>query len=160
LLGYSRIPYAAARDGNFFGVFAHLNAREHFPDYSLLLIGACAAVACLSSRIVNLIQYLLVLQIFMKFVPQICAQSLIRFWRKDIYLPFRLWFYPLPPAIALTGWIFIAITAKKGSVSIGLALLAAGIAAFFIRARVRREWPFALPAPASQDVTIGESRQF
>ena len=31
LLGYSRIPYAAAMDGNFFRVFARLHPEEPLP---------------------------------------------------------------------------------------------------------------------------------
>src|SRR5262245_14542523 len=36
LLGYSRIPFAAARDGYFFNIFSRLNPRHNFP-YILLL---------------------------------------------------------------------------------------------------------------------------
>ncbi len=32
ILGYSRIPYAAARDGDFFRAFAHVHATKRFPD--------------------------------------------------------------------------------------------------------------------------------
>ena len=45
LLGYSRIPYAAATDGTFFRVFAKVHPEKHFPHVSLLLIGAIAIVA-------------------------------------------------------------------------------------------------------------------
>ena len=46
LLGYSRIPYAAALDGNFFGIFAKLHPRKDFPHISLLVIGAISIVVC------------------------------------------------------------------------------------------------------------------
>ena len=39
LLGYSRIPYAAAQDGYFFKVFARLHPTKNFPHVSLLVIG-------------------------------------------------------------------------------------------------------------------------
>lgn len=45
LLGYSRIPFAAARDGYFFRIFARLNPRGQFPDVSLIVIGGIA-IAC------------------------------------------------------------------------------------------------------------------
>jgi amino acid transporter len=142
LLGYSRLPFAAARDGNFFRVFAHLHPTKDFPDYSLLLLGGLAAFACLLS-LQRLIVMLLVLQIFMKFVPQIGAQFAIRVFRRDIRLPFRMWLYPLPALIALAGWTYIAVTANKGLVGVGLALFILGVAAFLVRSRYRREWPFA-----------------
>ena len=48
LLGYSRIPYAAARDGNFFRVFGRLHAKG-FPHVSLLVLGAAAICFCFFS---------------------------------------------------------------------------------------------------------------
>ena len=41
LLGYSRIPYAAAVDGHFFRVFARLHPTGKFPHVSLLAMGCC-----------------------------------------------------------------------------------------------------------------------
>ena len=46
ILGYSRIPFAAARDGQFFRVFARLHATKHFPHVSLLTIGAVTMPFC------------------------------------------------------------------------------------------------------------------
>ena len=42
LLGYSRIPYAAANDGYFFRVFGRLHPSKGFPYVSLLVIGGVA----------------------------------------------------------------------------------------------------------------------
>ena len=42
MLAYSRIPYAAARDGFFFSAFARLHPRGDFPHVSLLVLGAVA----------------------------------------------------------------------------------------------------------------------
>src|SRR5205809_843085 len=39
LLGASRVPYSAARDGNFFPVFGKVHPTKHFPHISLLEIG-------------------------------------------------------------------------------------------------------------------------
>jgi len=41
LLGYSRVPYAAARDGYFFKVFARLHPSQGFPYVSLVVLGCC-----------------------------------------------------------------------------------------------------------------------
>ncbi len=40
LLGYSRVPYSAALDGNFFPIFAKVHPTKHFPHISLLILGA------------------------------------------------------------------------------------------------------------------------
>ncbi|MGH9472466.1 MAG: APC family permease [Terriglobales bacterium] len=138
LLGYSRVPYAAALDGNFFRTMGHVHAKKLFPDYSLLLLGGLAMLACLLS-LSRLIEFLLLLQIFMKFVPQVGAQWLIRWRRKDLRLPFRMWLYPLPSLVALAGWLYIAVTAQLGAVGVCLALVAVGVGAFYWReARERR----------------------
>ena len=45
LLGYSRIPYAAAREGYFFKAFARLHPTQGFPHVSLLVLGAVSIVS-------------------------------------------------------------------------------------------------------------------
>ncbi len=136
MLSYSRVPYAAARDGNFFRLFGHLHRKKNFPDYALLLIGGLAALACVFS-LGELIEFLLVLQVLMKFIPQIGAQALIRWKRRDLRLPFRMWLYPLPALVALAGWLYIAVTAAWGAVGVGLGLVAIGVVAYFWRERRR-----------------------
>ncbi|MDQ3907554.1 MAG: APC family permease, partial [Acidobacteriota bacterium] len=49
LLGYSRIPYAAALDGYFFKVFGRLHPSKNFPHVSLLAIGAISILCSLFS---------------------------------------------------------------------------------------------------------------
>src|ERR1019366_6397918 len=44
MLGYSRIPYAAAADGNFFRIFARLHPRGDFPSVSLVTLGIAASL--------------------------------------------------------------------------------------------------------------------
>ena len=48
VLGYSRVPYAAAVDGNFLKVFGKLHPTKQFPYISLLVIvrtGICLQYA-------------------------------------------------------------------------------------------------------------------
>jgi len=49
ILGYSRIPYAAARDGDFFKAFAHVHPKKHFPDLSLVTIAIVSIPFCFFS---------------------------------------------------------------------------------------------------------------
>src|SRR6185436_4561953 len=46
MLGYSRILFAAARDGNFFSVFAKLHATEAYPFVSVIFLGAVTMLFC------------------------------------------------------------------------------------------------------------------
>src|SRR5947208_3270932 len=102
LLGYSRIPYAAAIDGHFFSVFGKLHPTGKFPHFSLLVLGALSILASLFS-LDAVISALLTSRILIQFLGQIVALHHLRTRRTDIARPFRMWLYPLPSAIAFLG---------------------------------------------------------
>jgi amino acid transporter len=143
LLGFSRIPYAAAADGHFFSPFARLHKTGHFPTVSLLFMGVASAVACLFS-LDELIKILVVVQAIFQFAAQCVAVELLR--RRDPRQAenYRMPLYPLPAAIALAGWIYIAVSSGLHYLSIGLGMVAAGTGAYLLKARHEREWPFAV----------------
>ncbi len=130
LLGYSRIPFAAARDGYFFRIFADLHP-DGFPRFSLLVLGAVTMVACWFPFDVVL-QALLTSRILAQFVCQIAAVIVARRARPDIVRPFRMWLYPLPCTVALIGWLYVFGTSGWEAILYGLSTLALGVAAFFI----------------------------
>lgn len=130
LLGYSRIPYAAALDGNFFKPFARLHA-DGFPYFSLLVMGGLA----IGAGMFNLdwvISAMLTGRILVQFVAQVFAVHYLRKHRTDLERPFRAWLYPLPNGIALLGWLYIFLTSGWGFIAFGLGTLAAGVAAFWL----------------------------
>ena len=129
LLGYSRIPWAAALDGYFFSVFAKVHPTRQFPHVALLVIGITSIIASLLP-LGWVIDAMLVGRILIQFVAQIAAVHLLRSSRKDIKRPFRMWLYPLPALIALVGWTFLFITAEPQFIVFGLATLVLGLAAF------------------------------
>jgi amino acid transporter len=129
LLGYSRIPYAAALDGNFFKVFGRLHPTGRFPHVSLLVIGALSIVASMWS-LDQVITALLTSRILVQFIGQIVALDYIRQKRPDIKRPFRMWLYPIPSIIATLGWIYIFATSGWIYIAFGLATLAAGVLVF------------------------------
>lgn len=141
LLGYSRVPYAAAKDGRFFAPFARLHPTRGFPHVSLLTLGVASAVACWLD-LDELIKALIVIQILIQFLAQTVAVTLIRRRRKDIERPFRMWLYPLPSLVAAGGWIYILASSGAVFVLAGLGLMAVGVASYLLRARGAREWPF------------------
>ena len=142
LLGYSRIPYAAARDGYFFRLFAHLNPRGHFPDVSLIVIGVIA-IACSFFSLGTVIDSLLVTRILVQFIGQIAAVHLLRKNTPESQRPFRIWLYPLPSLIALIGWGFVFLTTSAKLILYGMIILGIGIIAFFVWSAFQRSWPFA-----------------
>jgi len=128
-LGYSRIPYAAARQGDFFQVFGVLHARGQFPIVSLAALGGLTAVFCFFdlSAVINAA---VAVRILVQFIGQIVGLHLIRTTRPDIVLPFRMWFYPLPSLIALGGWLFVFGMADTQILLASFAVLGSGCAAF------------------------------
>jgi len=131
LLGYSRIPYAAALDGYFFPAFAKLHPTGGFPHVSLLVIGVLSMVASLLT-LGWVIDALLIGRILIQFIGQIIAVHMLRTHRPDIQRPFRIWLYPLPSLIALVGWLFLFVTADPQFILFGLGTLAAGVIAFWL----------------------------
>ncbi|MCS7315993.1 MAG: APC family permease [Bryobacterales bacterium] len=127
-LGYSRIPYAAARDGNFFAVFARLHPTGKFPHVSLLVIGALSVAAAMLD-LETVLKALLAARILVQFVGQILALHWLRRRRGDIVLAYRMPLYPLPAAVALAGWLYVFGTSGPEFILFGLLVLATGAAA-------------------------------
>jgi len=141
MLGYSRIPYAAAQDGNFFSVFGRLHPEKNFPHISLLLIGALS-IAFSFFKLTDVINALLATRILVQFVGQIGALIWLRRTAPNMERPFRMWLYPAPALVALVGWGFLYATAGKMPILYSLAVLALGIAAYFTWAKLTKRWPF------------------
>jgi amino acid transporter len=143
LLGYSRVPFAAARDGNYFRIFARVHPRHRFPYVSLLVMGGIAALFCFF-RLADVIAALVVIRILVQFLAQIVGVIVLRVRRPDLPRPFRMWLYPLPALVALGGFIYVLISRKNFLKEIRYAavLIVAGLLIYFIRARSRGDWPF------------------
>lgn len=146
LLGYSRVPYAAAVDGRFFSAFGRLHPTRNFPWVSLVFMGITSAVASLLD-LSDLITALVVIQVLVQFMAQVVAVTMIRRYRPDIQRPFQMWFYPVTSVIAFAGWAFILAASGLKFILWGIALITVGIGAYLWRARLQAEWPFA-PAEA------------
>jgi amino acid transporter len=131
LLGYSRIPYAAATDGTFFKFFARVHPTKHFPHVSLLFIGGMSMLCTLVS-LGTLIDALLTTRILVQFIGQIIALTLLRRTAPDLPRPFKMWLYPLPSIVAFLGWVFLFTTSGWPIITFGLVTLAVGIAAYFV----------------------------
>lgn len=128
LLGYSRIPFAAARDGFFFAVFARLHPRGDFPHVSLLVLTALAAAASFFD-LDTVITMLVTSRILVQFIAQIAAVQRLR--KKGAGNGgFRMMLYPLPSLIALAGWTFVFATSGIVYIVGALATLVTGIVAF------------------------------
>ncbi len=141
MLGMSRIPYAAAVDGQFFKVFARLHPKGRFPTVSTITLGALAVFFCFFN-LENIIQILMVIQVIILFLAQILAVTLIRVKRKDIQRPFKMWLYPFPSIAAAVLWLLVLVSTGWKQVSVGIGVLTVGIALYMLRARQKQQWPF------------------
>ena len=130
-LGYSRIPYAAARQGDFFSPFAWLHPRGRFPIVSLLTLGSLTAVCCYFP-LQDVIDAAVAVRILIMFIGQTIGLHLLRKLRPDFPLPFRMRLYPLPSLIALVGWIFLLATSNWQVLATALGVTASGVPVFFV----------------------------
>ncbi len=151
LLGYSRVPYAAARDGNFFSFLGAIHPKFHIPHRSLIALGAVATAFCFFS-LQQVITMLVITRILLQFLLQHVGVILLRTKRPEMPRPFRMPLYPLPPLLAMAGFLFILV--KRVNALEGL-LVAAGIGVsgsliYLWRAKQRGEWPFGEGESAGQ----------
>jgi amino acid transporter len=143
LLGYSRVPYAAARDGNYFRYLAAVHPRHGIPHRSLVALGLVAACFCFFS-LQQVITMLVITRILLQFSLQHVGVMLLRAQRPEMPRPFRIPLYPLPPLAAMAGFVFMLV--NRSHALAGLAV-AAGIAVsgtliYLFRALRLRQWPF------------------
>jgi amino acid transporter len=143
LLGYSRVPYAAARDGNYFHFLAAVHPKHGIPHRSLVTLGVVASAFCFLS-LTQVITLLVITRILLQFFLQHVGVMLLRVQRPEMNRPFRMPLYPLPPLLAMAGFVFVLVNrshALQGlAVAAGIAL--SGTAIYLWRAKKMGEWPF------------------
>lgn len=136
LLGYSRIPFAAAREGGFFAVFGKLHPTRNFPHVSLLALAGVACVACFFS-LGDVVAALVVIRILLQFLLQHIGVMVLRRTQPGLPRPFRMGLYPLPPILALIGFVYIVVFRPNFHREVVLAgcVLIAGVLAYAIWSR-------------------------
>jgi amino acid transporter len=143
MLGYSRVPYAAALDGNYFRSFAKVHRTYQFPYVSLLALAGVAVLFCFL-RLADLIAALVVIRIILQFLVQSIGVIVLRIRRPEMERPFRMWLYPLPALLAAGSFIFILVS-RKGflrEIRYAAVILIVGVAVYCVRSWRRGEWPF------------------
>ncbi|MGI8470348.1 MAG: APC family permease [Pyrinomonadaceae bacterium] len=143
LLGYSRVPYAAALDGNYFRIFSKVHPKYHFPYVSLLIMGGIAALFCFL-KLADVIAALVVIRIIIQFLAQIIGVIILRQTKPDFPRPFKMWLYPLPALIAIAGFLYVLFMRQnfQKEVKYAAVLIILGLIIYFIRAYKRKEFPF------------------
>jgi len=142
LLGYSRIPYAAAADGEFLPLFAKTHPTKHFPHVSLLILGGLGFVFSLLFRLGEVITAILAMRILVQFVGQAVGLVLLRRHNGAAHLPFRMPLYPLPVVVAVIVWLLIFWSTGPTFMLSGLTVISTGVIVFLLWSRRRGQWPF------------------
>lgn len=154
MLGYSRVPYAAALDGNYFKAFARVHPVYRFPHISLLALGVVAAAFCFL-RLKDAIAALVVIRLILQFLVQAIGLLVLRIRRPDLPRPFRMWLYPVPVLLACAGFLFILFKRENWQKEMRYAavILLTGVMIYLVRAWKDSAWPFSpskLEAKATQ----------
>ena len=131
MLGYSRIPYAAALDGNFFPVFGKLHPTKNFPYVSLLVLGAFGFAFSLLFKMKDVITAIITMRIVVQFIGQSVG---VIYWHKNKphdTRPYKMWLYPLPAIIGIIIWLFILFTSPWQFIGAAALIISAGILVFY-----------------------------
>ncbi|HVB07893.1 MAG TPA: APC family permease [Candidatus Acidoferrales bacterium] len=141
-LGYSRIPYAAAVDGNFFSIFGRVHPTKKFPHVSLLALCAVAFVFSMLFKLATVIAAILAMRILVQFIGQAIGVILLRRKWPPERFPFKMWLYPIPAGIAIILWLALFV-ATGWQMLFGVAAILAGVIVFLVRSKGLKEWPSA-----------------
>ena len=133
ILGYSRIPYAAAQNGDFFSVFAKVHPRHHFPHISLLAVGGLGFIFSLLFRLGDAITAILTMRILVQFVSQAAGVIGWHYYKRDDPRPYKMPLFPIPAILSIIIWLFIYSTIKLEYILYSLGIITLGIITYFIR---------------------------
>jgi len=144
LLGGSRVPYNAAKDGLFLSPFGRLHPQLNFPHVAVTVMCIVTAIGTFF-KLEDVINMLVALLVLVQCIGQIAALTVLRRRQPRLRRPYRMFWYPLPSIIALIGWVYAYCASGWPTIKWSAAMLAAGVIAFLIWAAVEKTWPFAPP---------------
>lgn len=142
MLGYTRIPYAAAQDGLFFRVFGKEHPTGNFPHMSLLILGAVSVVFAATISLGDSIKAIITMRVFTQFIAQAAGLMVLRRRVGAATMPWKMWFYPIPVFATIAIWLWLFWSADTTRQIVGLSAPAVGAIVYFILARRDRQWPF------------------
>jgi fructoselysine transporter len=142
MLGYSRVPYAAAVDGAFFKVFGKLHPTKNFPYVSLLVLAGFAFIFSMLFKMKHVIDGILAMRIIVQFIGQAIGVMLLRKRNGTVQLPYKMPLYPLPVILAIAMWLFIFYATGLTIIVSFLLVFGSGILVYFIYAKLQGKWPY------------------
>jgi APA family basic amino acid/polyamine antiporter len=133
ILTGSRVPYAAARDGYFFGPIGRVHPKYHTPGVSILALSVWSALLVLSGRYEQLFTYVIFAS-WILYGMTTAAVLVLRRKRPDLARPYRTLGYPAVPVLfVLVALILILSTlmdSPRESI-MGIGLIVLGLPLYF-----------------------------
>jgi APA family basic amino acid/polyamine antiporter len=145
----ARIPFAAARDRLFFRQFAHIHPRFQSPSTSLIVQALLSSVLLV---FLSQFQQHFELAIFAEWLFYMLTATTIFVYRRrnpELPRPYRVWGYPVLPAIFVFCAAAVLISSYAGNLKgslIGTGLILLGLPVLYI---VRRRYGASLPPDQS-----------
>jgi len=136
MLGYSRVPYAAARNGDFFPVFAKVHPKHNFPHISLLALGGLAFVFSLLFKMKDVISAIIIMRILIQFVSQAVGVIVWHHRKPADERPYRMPLFPLPAIISILIWMFIFFSSEVKFIAFACGIIVLGLALFMVKERL------------------------
>lgn len=133
ILAGARVYYAMARDGLFFKRAGFLN-RHSVPAVALWVQAAWASALCLSGSYGDLLDYV-VFAVLIFYALTAAGIFILRRRRPDMERPYRVWGYPIIPALYIVAAAAIAIDLlifKPAYTLPGVGIVLLGIPVFFL----------------------------
>jgi APA family basic amino acid/polyamine antiporter len=128
-LGAARLPYAMARDGLLPAFLAKVSPHSRVPARAVLLLGACAVGFALSGTF-DVLTDLIVFVLLLFNGLGVASVYVLRRTLPDAVRPYRVWGYPVVPALFLAATAILMINtliATPGRALAGLGIVALGL---------------------------------
>jgi amino acid transporter len=90
------------------------------------------------------ITLLVITRILLQFFLQQAGVMLLRVQRPELARPFRMPLYPLPPLLAMAGFVFILVNRTRAleGLAVAAGIAVSGTAIYLFRAKRLGDWPF------------------
>jgi APA family basic amino acid/polyamine antiporter len=128
-----RIYYAMANDGLFFKKFSKVHPRYHSPSTAILWQGIIAGILCLTGTYEQLFTYV-TFAVLVFFEGNVLAVYVLRKKRPGVQRPYRVWGYPIVPAIfglMILAIMFSTVMERAAEALIGLVFIVIGLPVYF-----------------------------
>ena len=136
-LTVARVPFAMARDGLLPTTFAKISGGSRVPTNAVLLVGACAVGFAFSGAF-DVLTDLIVFMLLLFNGLGVAAVYVLRRTLPNAVRPYRVWGYPVVPALFLVGTVYLMINtliATPGRALAGLGIVGLGLPLYAYYAR-------------------------